>query len=441
MTEPKAPDTPIENFNDPSQDNPQSSNGAAAVDARTLHEIRRNTVSAVEAMRGFTSGPNAQVLKDLNNNLSGASVSDLIRKHSFFIDPQRTGISDLAREIQTVQLVLPTVGQQIADFLNQLDTDKIALDFKRFVDQIAVVSNALNDAFQPTIQNIAAISAQLAKAVEPHHLTMTSKSAWEASLAARMALLKTTWASETNFEVSIRGFAQLARLSDVVHAGHPFSEPIGEFLNEELGHTPDEITDDEPAKRDERAVESGLNPALIAFPSDAYGDVLTAVGFQFQFRFQGPPVPQAIEFVDTDVSFNPFHNSVITEIEQRLRQLIETHLRALSPKWLKQRVPEAVRKRWLERQAEDRDLGRPVYSPIQYADFMDMADIIVQGKNWPDVFQSIFLNQEDFVVSLRRLHPVRKAIAHGRPLSKFDGLTLASEATRLFRALGVRIDL
>ena len=84
-------------------------------------------------------------------------------------------------------------------------------------------------------------------------------------------------------------------------------------------------------------------------------------------------------------------------------------------------------------------VGRTVYGLIQYADFMDLAHIIGQGNNWKEAFAPIFDSKEDVQISLRRLHPVRKAIAHGRPLGRSDVLTLVSEATRLLRAMGVNM--
>ena len=65
---------------------------------------------------------------------------------------------------------------------------------------------------------------------------------------------------------------------------------------------------------------------------------------------------------------------------------------------------------------------------------MDLETVVGRKDNWP-LFEPVLRNREDFCVSLRRLHPVRKAIAHSRPLCRADVLTLVSEATRIFGAL------
>ena len=281
--------------------------------------------------------------------------------------------------------------------------------------------------------------AQVARRVERFHAAIASASAWEASLTARIAELKNAWTLQDRIEEAMMGFARLSRLSDAVHTAAPYSESVGGLVANELGVgvESDLLYDDTPSERDENVVKAGLNPELIAFPPAAYSEVVLAAGFKFHFT--PTPVPQAVESPDPGaVVFDPMHGVLLTKLEQRLRHVVEEHLSRLDgPNWLKHRVSEAVRKRCLDRQKKERQAGRPVFAPIQYADFMDLADIISRSDNWREAFESIFQNREDFLVSLRRLHPIRRAIAHSRPLGKSDVLLLVSEATRIFRALEV----
>ncbi len=153
-------------------------------------------------------------------------------------------------------------------------------------------------------------------------------------------------------------------------------------------------------------------------------------------------VPQAIESSDPDAYFDPVFWDILTQVEQYLRSTIEKCLTKLSgSRWIKQRVPCDMRERWKQRQEEERSAGRPVYDLIQYADFMDLVSIIIKSDNWRDVFESIFKNKNEIQISLERLHPIRKSIAHSRPLTNFDILTLANEASRIFRALGLSFSL
>ena len=301
-----------------------------------------------------------------------------------------------------------------------------AKQFAEFQAQLAIPAKQL-----------ASLNAQLARIVEPWRATFASVSAWKVSLIARMATLKTPWVLQDHPDQSIIGFAHLSRLSDAVHTKEPYSEPVGELIADELGAGVEAEQDDSPTSCDTAAIEAGLKPDIISFPPTAYSAVVFAAGFHF--RFNPLPTPQAIESADPKAVSDPIYYQVMTELEQRLRSTVEERLKALEgEKWIRRRVPEQVRNRWRERQGEDRQAGQPVYAVIQYADFMDLADVIGQSDNWRDAFKPIFRVRDDLIMSLRRLHPVRKAIAHSRPLGRVHVLTLVSEATRIFNALGMR---
>ena len=278
--------------------------------------------------------------------------------------------------------------------------------------------------------------AEIARMVEPFRAAFASVSAWEASLTARIAELKNPWALPDHFDQSMMGFARLSRLSDAVHTAAPYSRPVRELVSSELGVGVEaDLCEDTSTRRDESAVKAGVNPELIAFPESAYREVVFAAGFKF--RDPAIPIPQAVESADPSSAFDPMSWAVLTELEQRLRRIVEERLRSLDgPNWIKHRVPEGVRKRWLERQEEDRDAGGEVFTPIQYADFTDLDEVMRRKDNWHEAFEPVFRNKENFLVSLRRLCPIRNAIAHSRPLSNSKVLYLVSEATRILSALG-----
>ena len=138
---------------------------------------------------------------------------------------------------------------------------------------------------------------------------------------------------------------------------------------------------------------------------------------QFDLRFDLAPVPHPIDLGEAYSTPDHLCWVVFRELERKLRSVVREHLfRLAGTNWVKQRVPPDVEKQWQERQEEDRAAGRPVYQEIQYADFMDLYKIIARRDNWRDVFQAIFINREDIGVSFSRLHPVRKALGHSRPL-------------------------
>ena len=239
-------------------------------------------------------------------------------------------------------------------------------------------------------------------------------SALKASSELRMGMQIVPLRSSSLFDESDARFSRLSHLSHVVHSEEPFSPTVGELLENEFGDISAPDLSDNADERDEAAMRAGLNPELIAFPRATYPSVLFSAGFRLSFA--SVPVPQAIEEPDADAEFNPHHWQILNELEQRLRQVVEQRLKNLSgSNWTRQRIPQTVRERWLARQQEDRVDGRSVYADIQYADFMDLADVVTRRDNWREAFQSIFGDPNDITVSLRRLHPVRKALAHSRP--------------------------
>ena len=290
-------------------------------------------------------------------------------------------------------------------------------------------------AFKPSSETIAALSARLAYVIEPYSPIVTMMSDWERRLEVSMIGINTSWAASEHLGQSMIGIARLARLGDAIHTPTPYAKDISQFVESQLGSVIEPSYDASPVERDAIAIKAGLNPELIVFPRHSYNQIIRASGLGLDIP--SIPSPVAIENVSEGLTFDPSHGRILTYIEQVLRQLIEKRLYSLcGEKWIKQRVPQQIRERWFQRQAEDKKSRRPVYEPIQYADFMDLSQIIIKADNWAEVFQEIFLEKDDFIISLKRLHPVRKAIAHSRPLGNADILILANESTRLLMALG-----
>lgn len=282
------------------------------------------------------------------------------------------------------------------------------------------------------------LTIKLAHTVDPFASALKAAGAWEHSLSSRLAKIDADWLRPDDLGVSMLGFARIARLSDAVHGARPFSPEVAELVTDELGTGADPDDDASPSERDAAAITAGLKSDLIAFPMEAYDQVVVAAGFQFVLP--ATPVPVALEAGDPDAMFHPTYYALLNHLEQCLRQFVSERLDAFVGKpWVKQRVAEGVRKRWHDRQTEERDARRPVYDLIQYADFMDLVEVICRNDNWKDVFAATFGSKDELQVSLRRLHPVRKAIAHGRPLGRYDRLTLVNEVTRILKAIGINL--
>ena len=189
--------------------------------------------------------------------------------------------------------------------------------------------------------------------------------------------------------------------------------------------------------RDTGMLRPNRKPTPTADSTSVPSQLLYRAPFDLGFNFV--LVPESIDASKAYSRPDPLYWAVYRDLERQLRSVIREHLFSLiGTKWVKQRVPPDVRQRWYDRQDEDRAAGRTVHEEIQYADFMDLYKVIERRDNWRDVFQDIFRSKEDIGVSFNRLHPVRKALAHSRPLSKMDVLTLFSETSRIFERLSGR---
>ena len=292
-----------------------------------------------------------------------------------------------------------------------------------------------NRAVLPSADVFSAYAERTVAALQPTPAAADALDRHVAALADKMAKLTTPWALADHPALSAAGFVRIARLRDVAARRAPYEPPASDVYEEELGEPVPFGPEDTPKDRDAAALESGTNPEVVAFPAPAFPRILVVAGFEFGLATL--VVPQS-DAGDRSGVFDSQHRELLHYLEHHLRTLVETELRRLEGRyWIRRRVPEDIRKRWAERRQEDRDDRGDSYPPIYYADFMDLSAVISRNDNWNDAFGAAFRHKDDFQVAMRCLHPVRRAIAHGRPLARFDQLCLSSEALRLLRALGV----
>lgn len=289
---------------------------------------------------------------------------------------------------------------------------------------------------QPDIGQLSEVAATVAGIIRPYGQSIDAVGGWKRDLVDRMGVIPSAWALASDLEYSGMAFGELTRLGAVIQYDDPFSEETDEYVIEELGQLVAVDADADEDAREGAYSRAGRNPDLVAFPRPAYGGVLLAAGFSY--RVPVAPVPVAIANGDGSAEFDPEFYAALTHLEQHIRQFVQAQLMKLEgAAWLRRRVPDSLRTAWKTRQEEDRTLGRPVYQPIHYANFMDLADIICATNNWTQAFVAFFGNRDAVRVSLLRLFPLRNGTAHARPRTQTDMLYLAAEADRLLRAIGI----
>lgn len=282
----------------------------------------------------------------------------------------------------------------------------------------------------PDLANTTEMTRALSESLQPFQ---SDVSGWSKRLQEQISLLREPWALAGIESVSVAGFARISNLSSYAHLQSPFGVEAAAYYRDQL-FTPDDELAGEPAEKDDAAVEAGLNPELIAFYPSEYSHVLTAAGFSVSFSRVRVPVSEGRE--NRGEAYNPAHDALLKQVEILLRQLIEQSLRSLSgDAWIKQRVPGQMKKKWSETHKYEHEKTGNSYDLIQYADFMDLADLICQTNNWNEAFSHLFVSREDFRISMARLHPIRKSLAHARPLARSEVLLLVSEASRILTVL------
>ena len=125
-------------------------------------------------------------------------------------------------------------------------------------------------------------------------------------------------------------------------------------------------------------------------------------------------------------------------IEVSLPELIiERFSASFGHVWYKH-LPGDVLKKYREgRQRERRTpLKYASQNPLYYADFPDIAKILEAGKNWDQMFQSIFGRRDIFIASLRSIEEIRNKVAHNRIALASDYATVSSLYQQILNALG-----
>lgn len=370
-------------------------------------------------------------MRDINNSPSLRAVRDL----------QRSGVFDeLTRVSQSHRALIKTLNSsrwlQMHDEMAALSrvvsqssalaaATSVNTDLARCVTQITAPA-------LPEINHFAEMARSIAESFQPFRSDVLG---WSTRIQTQIETLQEPWALAGIEALSVTGFAKISYLSNCAQNETPFGAEPAAFFRDQL-FTPNEDQEDDRAEKDDAAIEAGLNPELIAFYPSEYSHVLSAAGFSVSFSQVAVPVSEGRE--NTGEAYNPAHDALLKQVEILLRQLIEQSLHSVSgDKWIKQRVPGAMKQKWENTQQQEYQTTGKSFDLIHYADFMDLADLICQKNNWNDVFSDLFVSREDFQVSMSRLHPIRKSLAHARPLARSEVLLLVAEASRILTVLRV----
>ena len=188
---------------------------------------------------------------------------------------------------------------------------------------------------------------------------------------------------------------------------------------------------------------SGSQLSLSAFPAKAFEQSIDIAGLK--------EVPSRLEpaynfepetETEDEIAFqrtNTAHDR-LQRFETQIRKFIDEQMKSFfGENWIKQQVPEKIRRAWFEKQQKVRDNGGPDWPLIAYADFTDYVPIITRNDNWEKVFKPIFGRSAFVQESFQRLYPIRICTMHARLITQDDELYLYVETKRILTAIGIVI--
>lgn len=128
---------------------------------------------------------------------------------------------------------------------------------------------------------------------------------------------------------------------------------------------------------------------------------------------------------------------LVGTIETALRGLIARKLNAhAGDKWFKQRVPGALNIKAKDTRQRAIKAGEPLTPLIEFLTLGELMEIVLQSKNWDEVFEPIFRNRDWFKRDIEVIGVARNPNAHYRAN---DGLRL-TEALIVWQRLSSYIE-
>lgn len=259
------------------------------------------------------------------------------------------------------------------------------------------------------------------------------------SIADQLAAISKPWTAIGYEASSVAAAMNLARFSDLTTNMQVFSPERLAVVDMQFGRfdTSFAVAEAEETEEAGEAVytAAGRNPALVAFPSGSFDEILSATGWAYQV-----PTPDVIRADGTIVlgpTFDPHDHYIITMIEAHLRALIIQTLGASGGIAVLKQILNDRLKIWEQKQADWVTRGGEPLHPLYFSDFMDLHDIVINGKLWKSSFVTVFRSKEMFSVTMQRLHAIRIQTGHSKPLSMTARLRLWVEGHEIFQALGI----
>ena len=296
----------------------------------------------------------------------------------------------------------------------------------------------------PELSDATKLLDDFAKAIQLDVFTQYSQQL--SDLQGVIESMRTPWLDVENQIQSLNGLAGLNGIGSLLRILPPFDAKLTDILRVDLGDWRDHVTwpsniATDPSVRSSLYVQQGFNPDLTIFPYPAFEEITTEAGLrepevhvaeEYAYDRESYKIETGAAFERTNYAYNRLH-----KFESQLRKFIDRIMETtFGPDWIKHRIPDDMKRRWLERQRQETNKQR--WPLIAYADFTDYTIIITKRDNWRDLFEAIFIDQNSVQESFRRLHPIRLTTMHSRYITQDDELYLYVETKRILSVIELK---
>lgn len=265
------------------------------------------------------------------------------------------------------------------------------------------------------------------------------------ALARSFSSIQSPWVRVSNVDMSLRAMMEFASVGAALKTVHPFDDGFAASLRIDLGdwrHAPtiDPLTLRTPSARSKYYVERGLDTSLTDFTDEAFAEGLSAAELCDNYLAGLDPEALAAEGIDPKVEVairqTAICQRVVTALEFELRAFIERLMTSsYGEKWAKTNLDPTLYEKWKGKLEAAQKSGYPNDRLIEFADFTDYPLIICRKGVFAAVFAGHFRDETFVRESFSRLHPLRLAAMHSRPMTNKDIVYAVVEASRLTAAM------
>ena len=385
----------------------------------------------------------ASVRRLLQQDSLGSAVAEFRRVEEMrkLMDPcadiqktlmQNSGVVDALKTLKRQD----SLAGYAAKFRPELDAAKAILKQTTLLQDVRMQAA---DLFRIPL---ASEAAEMLKVLQSGTVAAYAKqlTAIDTTQAAALASMSSPWMRDLAAQRSASALLELHGLGNALRLVQGFEHGLTVALRADFGDWRDtiafpEVVFEDPVARTNLYVAQGFNTALTDFPDLAFREGLVRArldddtDWDIQIPEQDPE--QEADFKRA----NKCHGH-LQRLERGLRKFIDQAMTAqYGADWPKKRLPPKLLEAWEFKKSRAESDGVVLTMFIDVADFSDYVDIICKKDHWREVFQVRFKRTESVRESFQRLHPIRVATMHSRPVTKADELYTLAETMRLLSAI------